>query len=62
MENRVAEQMGDGAGKRGPKPRYTDELFEGVRARVAGGTPVTSAVRAEGAVASRFYACVKENP
>ena len=48
--------------RRGPKPRFTKELFERVWRRVARGEGVGMAVRAEGMGTSRFYECVAARP
>ena len=48
--------------RRGPKPRFTEELFERVRRRVARGERVGTAVRGEGMGTSRFYECMADRP
>ena len=47
---------------RGPKPRFTKELFERVWRRVARGEGVGTSVRAEGMGTSRFYECMAARP
>ena len=50
------------AHRRGPKPKFTEELFERVRRRVARGEGVGLAVQAEGIGRSRFHECVAARP
>ena len=48
--------------KRGAKSQYAEEMFERVRARVAEGMPVPTAIQAAGMCVSQFYAAVAEHP
>ena len=47
--------------KRGAKSQYAEEMFERVRARVAEGMPVPTAIQAAGMCVSQFYAAVAEH-
>ena len=47
--------------KRGAKSPYAEKMFERVRARVAEGMPVPTAIQAAGMCVSQFYAAVAEH-
>ena len=60
--DRGIERTSPCAKKRGPAPKFSEELFQRVRRRVAAGEPIVAAIRAEGMGVSRFYECVAAKP